>query len=210
MRSRRARSKTISSRSQHPCATRAETPSPRSAWADRARGSPVRGTPHSWRSCVRQPTISRAAWEHLLPARCSCGPLRRRSHNQPADRMNRPILRCALSFLAFAAVAGCAAGSTPGVSANLVGSGPGSGTLFIVGGGAQPPELVARFVELAGANPRIAVVPMASGSAEEGGREKAEQLRSLGADAFSLNITKEQANSDSVVRLIESATGIWF
>jgi len=124
--------------------------------------------------------------------------------------MNRPILRCALSFLAFAAVAGCAAGSTPGVSANLVGSGPGSGTLFIVGGGAQPPELVARFVELAGANPRIAVVPMASGSAEEGGREKAEQLRGLGADAFSLNITKEQANSDSVVRLIESATGIWF
>ena len=86
----------------------------------------------------------------------------------------------------------------------------GSGTLFIVGGGAQPPALVARFVELAGASPRIAVIPMASESAEEGGREKAEQFRGLGAESFSLNITTEQANSDSVVRLIESATGIWF
>ena len=105
--------------------------------------------------------------------------------------------------------AGCV--STPSTTGTLAVSGPASaGTLFIVGGGAQPPELVARFVSLAGASPRIAVIPMASGSAEEGGREKAEQFRGIGAEAFSLNITREQADTDSVVRLIEGATGIWF
>ena len=37
------------------------------------------------------------------------------------------------------------------------------GTLFIVGGGAQPPALVARFVSLAGGpRARIAILPMAS------------------------------------------------
>ncbi len=53
-------------------------------------------------------------------------------------------------------------------------------TLLIVGGGAQPPELVEHFVELAGGpgRARIAVLPMASGSPRSG-PEKAEQLRGL-------------------------------
>ncbi|HEX2094455.1 MAG TPA: cyanophycinase [Longimicrobiaceae bacterium] len=86
------------------------------------------------------------------------------------------------------------------------------GHLLVVGGGTQPPELVAHFVELAGGagRARIAVVPMASGDAEEAGREKAEQLRGLGADAFSLNLTRAQAQGDSAVRLLDGATGIWF
>ena len=119
-------------------------------------------------------------------------------------------LRIVPFVLVFALATGCAA-TAPSARGGAIG-GPAAvaGTLFIVGGGAQPPELVARFVELAGQNPRIAVVPMASGAAEEGGREKADQLRGLGADAFSLNITKEQADSDSVVKLIEGVTGIWF
>lgn len=118
--------------------------------------------------------------------------------------------RAAGLVLVAAIAAGCAAAPSSGAAGTLGGPRSSGGTLFIVGGGAQPPELVARFVELAGANPRIAVVPMASGSAEEGGRGKAEQFRGLGAESFSLNITREQADLDSVVRLIESATGIWF
>jgi cyanophycinase len=86
------------------------------------------------------------------------------------------------------------------------------GHLLIVGGGRQPPELVARFVELAGGagRARIAVLPMASGEPEASGREKADELRALGADVFVLHLTREQAMTDSAARLLEGATGIWF
>jgi cyanophycinase len=86
------------------------------------------------------------------------------------------------------------------------------GHLLIVGGGTQPPSLVTRFVELAGGpgRARIAVVPMASEEAEEGGREKAEQLRGLGAETVVLNLTRAQAQGDSAVRLLEGVTGVWF
>jgi cyanophycinase len=86
------------------------------------------------------------------------------------------------------------------------------GHLLIVGGGQQPPALVARFVELAGGagRARIAVLPMASGEPEASGREKAEELRGLGADAFVLQLTREQAMTDSAARLLDGATGIWF
>ncbi|MEO8294423.1 MAG: cyanophycinase [Gemmatimonadota bacterium] len=86
------------------------------------------------------------------------------------------------------------------------------GHLLIVGGGSQPDELVARFIELAGGpgHARIAVVPMASEEAQATGDEKAEDLRQRGADAFVLNLTRGQAESDSAARLLDSATGIWF
>lgn len=86
------------------------------------------------------------------------------------------------------------------------------GHLLIVGGGRQPPELVARFVELAGGagRARIAVLPMASGEPEASGREKADELRGLGADVFVMQLTREQAMTDSAARLLEGATGIWF
>ena len=86
------------------------------------------------------------------------------------------------------------------------------GHLLIVGGGSQPPALVSRFVELAGGpgRARIAVLPMASGEPEASGREKADELRGLGADVFVLHLTREQAMTDSAARLLEGATGIWF
>ena len=86
------------------------------------------------------------------------------------------------------------------------------GHLLIVGGGSQPPALVSRFVELAGGpgRARIAVVPMASEEAEEGGREKAEQFRGLGAEAVVLNLTRAQAMGDSAVRMLDGVTGVWF
>ncbi len=86
------------------------------------------------------------------------------------------------------------------------------GTLLIVGGGSQPPALVSRFVELAGGpgKARIAVMPMASAEAASGGEEKAEQLRALGAEVIVMNVTREQAQTDSVARLLDGITGVWF
>jgi len=108
--------------------------------------------------------------------------------------------------LALLLAAGCTAGS-PAAAPDP--DGP-RGTLLIVGGGAQPPALVEHFVELAGGpgRARIAVLPMASGSPRSG-PEKAEQLRGLGADAFVLDVTREQARSDSAARLLDGVTGVW-
>src|SRR5687768_3953676 len=97
-----------------------------------------------------------------------------------------------LPFLA-ASVVSCAGGPTPTGSAGRVPLA--RGTLFIVGGGSQPRELVAHFVALASVagRARIAVLPMASGEAEATGREKAEELRTFGAEAFVVNVNRQEA-----------------
>jgi cyanophycinase len=117
-----------------------------------------------------------------------------------------------LSCLGLAAAAACTSAGIPSPSAATTPTVAARGTLLIVGGGAQPPELVKRFVDLAGGagHARIAVLPMASGDAAETGRDKAAELRGLGADAFVVNVTRAGAESDSVVRLLAGATGIWF
>lgn len=91
-------------------------------------------------------------------------------------------------------------------------SAAGRGTLYIVGGGPQPAALVQEFVELAGGRgkARIIVFAMASASGLTSGEEKAEQLRGLGAQAQNVWITREQAMTDSVARLLDGATGVWF
>lgn len=115
--------------------------------------------------------------------------------------------------VAAAVLLASAAACAPGAGA-VVGPTPEGvrGHLLIVGGGRQPPELVARFVELAGGpgRARIAVLPMASGEPEASGREKAEELRGLGAETFVLQLTREQAMTDSAARLLDGVTGIWF
>ena len=86
------------------------------------------------------------------------------------------------------------------------------GTLYIVGGGPQPPALVQEFVDLAGGRGRakIVVFAMASAGGLSSGEAKANDLRALGADAHNVWITREQAGIDSVARLLDGATGIWF
>ena len=86
------------------------------------------------------------------------------------------------------------------------------GTLLIVGGGTQPQELVKLFVDLAGGagHARIAVVPMASEESAKSGKDKADELRALGADVVVVDVRRAQADADSVVKLIDGATGIWF
>jgi cyanophycinase len=89
---------------------------------------------------------------------------------------------------------------------------PPSGTLFIVGGGPQSPALVQQFVDLAGGRERASIVvfAMASETGEQSGEEKAVELRGLGARARNVWITREQADVDSVVHLLDHATAIWF
>lgn len=106
--------------------------------------------------------------------------------------------------------AGCGVSRPPDVPSPA--SSAARGHLLIVGGGEQPPELVRHFVELAGGagRARIAVIPTASGSPEESGREKAEDFERWGAQAFSMDLTRAQAEGDSAVRLLDGVTGVWF
>lgn len=99
-----------------------------------------------------------------------------------------------------------------GAVASSSGLAQAQGTLFIVGGGPQPPELVREFVELAGGagRARIVVFAMASEYGLESGEEKAQQLRQLGASATNLYITRREADADSIVGQVKAATGIWF
>ena len=91
-------------------------------------------------------------------------------------------------------------------------SGAIKGTLLIVGGGAQPDELVRHFVELAGGpgKARIAILPMATSDAIATGAEKKAQLDSMGADSFVLNFSRAHADDDSIVRKLGTVTGVWF
>jgi cyanophycinase len=86
------------------------------------------------------------------------------------------------------------------------------GTLMIVGGGPQPPALVQQFVDLAGGagKSKIIVFAEASADGEKSGEEKADDLRKLGAQARNVWIVREQADADSIVRLLDGATGVWF
>ena len=57
---------------------------------------------------------------------------------------------------------------------------------------------------------RIVVFAMASADGLESGEEKAADFRRLGATARNVWITRRQADLDSVVALLDDATGIWF
>lgn len=119
-----------------------------------------------------------------------------------ASRVSRALLFAALL---------CSAAGTANAQATRARSAP-RGTLFIVGGGPQPPALVEEFVRLAGGagHAKIIVFAMASSDGKESGEEKAEDLRKLGADARNVWAIHEEANTDSVAHLLDDATGIWF
>jgi cyanophycinase len=115
--------------------------------------------------------------------------------------MTRPLLACLLAVGTL--VAAPSAAQSPAAP---------RGTLYIVGGGPQPAALVREFVDLAGgpAKARIVVFAMASASGERSGEAKAADLRALGAEARNVWVTREQAMTDSVARLLDGVTGIWF
>lgn len=123
----------------------------------------------------------------------------------------RRILQSSPVFLGVVMVAALAHSASGAVSPASPRVGPHKGTLFIVGGGEQSTDLVQAFVDLAGgAHANIAVVPTASEESAAGGREKVEDLEAHGAKAFVIDVSRAQAQSDSIVKLIGTATGIWF
>jgi cyanophycinase len=124
-----------------------------------------------------------------------------------APRASLAITRLACIALVVTAAACGAKGSAAEQRADAP-----KGSLLIVGGGPQPEALVQRFVDLAGGagKARIVVFAMASEDGLAGGEEKAEDLRKLGAHAINVYIDRDQANQDSVVHLLDDATGIWF
>lgn len=116
------------------------------------------------------------------------------------------LLRTLVACLAIAgALQGCASTQAGAAAA------PRRGTLIIVGGGPIPEAITRRFVDLAGGRgkARIAVLPMASALARTG-PDKVAELRALSADAFVVNVNRSEADADSIVSALESASGIWF
>ena len=95
-------------------------------------------------------------------------------------------MKQSFALLLIVLVVGCSAGSLPaGNTGATPDRKPAAGTLFIVGGGYQSPDLVRQFVDLAGgARARIAILPMATSDAVATGADKEAQLDSLGADSF--------------------------
>lgn len=128
-----------------------------------------------------------------------------------APRLRSP----AALLLPLLLVAGCAsqpsaAGSTPAAGAPVVG--PARGSVLVVGGGAQGPEIFAKFIELAGGPDALIVeVPTAGGdSIEMAGVGRG--LRAAGArNVVAYHTTSRAvADADSFVSKIANARGVWF
>jgi len=116
----------------------------------------------------------------------------------------RRSLAAALIFLST-----CGAGISPIAPSPEVAP---RGNLVIVGGGAEPPGVMPRFVQLAGGQgrARIAVLPMASTATAERGTETAARLQTLGAEAQVFDLTREQAESEDLAQQLYEFTGFWF
>jgi len=121
--------------------------------------------------------------------------------------MRRNIILTTLALLL-----GCApALSTRSVPASSASVGSPRGSLVIVGGGPRGEAITERFIALAGGvgRARILVLPMAS-SLPETGPESAEEFRKHGVQAWSENLTHDEAMRPETARGLDSATGIWF
>jgi cyanophycinase len=132
-------------------------------------------------------------------------------------RVARCVARLSLAAAVALPVAACAARQSPATPEGGLAVTPAratnvAGSLMIVGGGPRPDAVMQRFVELAGgADARILIMPMATESAEQSGPEMAAELIRRGAGgARSVNLTREQAMSDTIARIYEGITGIWF
>ncbi|CCH01400.1 cyanophycinase [Fibrella aestuarina BUZ 2] len=95
-------------------------------------------------------------------------------------------------------------------------TGPEKGALVIVGGGAIPPDIWNRFIELAGgaANARIVVIPTAGDDSTltATGQRTQKRLQELGVAHVTLLHTRDpkQANQEAFVKPLREATAVWF
>ena len=140
--------------------------------------------------------------------------------------MTPPGFRLLLS--AMVVVAGCAHAGRPAVGNDVQTQGGGDsgptetrvgpphGSLIVVGGGQMGPEIVTRFIELAGGREvPFVVIPTAGGDPDSAYRQDcrcADFLRRAGATRVTVLHSYERsvAASDSFARVIRSARGVWF
>jgi hypothetical protein len=94
------------------------------------------------------------------------------------------------------------------------GRGAGEGTLIIAGGGKLGPEIVGRFIALAGGpGANIVVIPTAGEDAAYGPDcDLPEDVQALGATHLTVLHTKDrqEADSEAFVSPLKSATAVWF
>jgi len=87
------------------------------------------------------------------------------------------------------------------------------GYLFIIGGGDRPGAMMKKFVDLASrsGSGRILVLPMASATPDETGRNLVEEFKRLGAKEVDYyNFTRQEAEDASKARLLAGYGGIFF
>jgi cyanophycinase len=126
------------------------------------------------------------------------------------------LRRLALPALLTLALGGCGViapqSPAPAEAAALVG--PSRGALVVAGGGRLGPEILTRFLELAGGpGAPIVVIPTASGEEEYGpGWNGLEVLRAAGATNLAVLHTydPETADTEEFVRPLRAARGVWF
>jgi cyanophycinase len=86
------------------------------------------------------------------------------------------------------------------------------GSLIIIGGGNRGVEVMKPFIQLAGGEKsKIAYFPMASVYGDTMAQERITDMKSFGAGSvLHLYITREQANSDSILSMLDGVTGVYF
>jgi len=86
------------------------------------------------------------------------------------------------------------------------------GHLVIIGGGDKPDYMIRKIVELAGGeNSKIVIVPMASAEPVETAVYQRDQFIEYGAaDVSYIYCSREKAETDSVLSLLDNVTGVFF
>lgn len=86
------------------------------------------------------------------------------------------------------------------------------GSLIIIGGGSRGPEVMQPIVDLAGGEKsKIVYFPMASELGDQLAAERIADMKKYGAGTvLHLNITRQQADSDSILALLDGVTGVYF
>jgi cyanophycinase len=139
----------------------------------------------------------------------------------PTTPLRSPVaarpLAAALLALTLAGCAGRSAAPAPGATSGATPGapvvGPARGAVVVVGGGQQGPEILARFIALAGGpDALIAVVPTAGGDTLDPNVDAAAPFRMAGARNVVVYHTTSRAvaDADSFVARIADARGVWF
>ena len=124
-----------------------------------------------------------------------------------------PVRTRQLAVITLLAV-GCARSGPQGASSTAIKVGPPKGSAIVVGGGSVGPEIMGKFIELAGGPDALIIdVPTAGGAAvypEVTGTSA--QIIANGAKHVVVLHTKDRklADSDSFVAIIKKAGGVWF